>query len=221
VNQLSLCTIIAQTGKGVFSSRDPSGTTIKRQGESVAQGSNFSRRLCVAILFVSVLLLGVAAAGCGGGSTTITALQLSSTTTGSTQAQTTLTTAATTQGPSTTAGQSSLGGSAESSKLTYGANAVEYAVPVTADQAQKLLDYLASTFSWDKTSPSGMSFAIEKTGNVYQLAMVIQKGKETDPTILSSAKTLAQDSSQKVFGGAEVDVYLTDATWNPLAVVKP
>jgi hypothetical protein len=92
---------------------------------------------------------------------------------------------------------------------------------VTAEQAQKLLDYLVATFSWDKTSATGMNFAIAKTGTIYQLAMVIQKGKETDQTILASAKTLAQDSSQKVFGGAEVDVYLTDGAWNPLAVVKP
>jgi len=121
----------------------------------------------------------------------------------------------TTPGPSTTAAQSSQG------QLTYGANTLAYAAPVTADQAQKLLDYLASTFSWDKTSPTGMSFAIAKTGTVYEVAMVIQKGKETDQTVLSSAKTLAQDSSKKVFGGSEVDVYLADGAWNPLAVVKP
>ncbi len=193
--------------------------------------SNSKRRLGIAILLLGVLLVGAAMAGCGGSSsattaaqpsTTATTAQPSATTTVSTQAQTTApTTATTASGSSTTAAQPSPGGSAGSGKLTYGANTLDYAAPVTADQAQNLLGYLATTFSWDKTSPNGMSFAIAKTGTIYALAMVIQKGKETDQTILSSAKTLAQDSSQKVFGGAEVDVYLTDGAWNPLAVVKP
>ncbi len=188
--------------------------------------SNSKRPLRLAILLLGVLLVGAVLAGCGGSSpattssttsisATTTTAQPSAATTVSTQAQTTLPSATTTQSSSTTAAQSSQG------QLTYGANTLAYVAPVTADQAQKLLDYLASTFSWDKTSPTGMSFAIAKNGTIYALAMVIQKGKETDETILASAKTLAQDSSKKVFGGAEVDVYLTDGAWNPLAVVKP
>ncbi len=182
-----------------------------------------SKPLRVVMLCIGLLLVGVAAAGCGGSgtaATTTAVAQPSVTTTGSTPAETTAATATVTQGSAATAGQSTPATSGGGGKLTYGANTVEYAAPVTAAQAQQFLDYLAATFSWDKTSPSGMSFAVAKNDTDYELAMVIQKGKETDPTILASAKNLAQDSSQKVFGGAKVAVYLTDASWNVLAEVK-
>jgi hypothetical protein len=164
--------------------------------------------LGVATLVLGVLLVGAVVAGCGGSATTTTTVRQGASTTASTEAPTT----AGAQTPTTAAA----GG-----QLTYGANTLQYAAPVTADQAQKLLDYLVSTFSWDKKSPTGMAFAIAKDSDIYQLAMVVQSGKETDPSILSSAKNLAQDSAKQVFDGAEVDVYLTDAMWNPLAVVKP
>ena len=188
------CTMIARIS-GAASARVPCPGAIERQGESVDPRSNLNRRLCVAVLFVSVLLVGAIAAGCGGSSTitttsppyttttaaqpsTTTAVQPSSTTTVSTEAQTTAASVTTTPGPSTTAAQSSQG------QLTYGANTLAYAAPVTADQAQKLLDYLASTFSWDKTSPTGMSFAIAKTGTVYELAMVIRRARRpTRPSL--------------------------------------
>jgi len=188
-----------------------------------------TRFLQVIILLLGMLLLGAAVAGCGGSSgTTTTAAPSGATTTSGVETPTTAPTATTRQATettvpatSTTVGQSSTTASTGGGALSYGANSLAYAAPVTADQAQKLLDYLASTFSWDKTSPTGMSFAIAMNGNVYALAMVIKKGTETDKTILASAKSLAQDASKKVFAGAEVDVYLTDATWSPLAVVKP
>jgi ABC-type phosphate transport system substrate-binding protein len=178
-------------------------------------------RLRFAILCAGAFLAAAGIAGCGGNTTTTTtAAQASATTTASASTDTTATAAAT-QDTATTAGSTSTNPAPASTKLTYGANALEYGAPVTADQAQKLLDYLATTFSWNKTSPTGMSFGIAVNNGVYELAMVTQKGKETDPTILASAKQLAQDSSKTVFGGKEVDVYLTDASWNPLAVVKP
>lgn len=159
----------------------------------------------LAALTVS-LAVGVFA-GCGGSGTATTSAP--ATTSASTAAKTSSTTA-------TPTSQSAQGG-----QLTYGANTLSYAAPVSSELASKLFDYLITTFSWTKTSSTGMNFAIAKIGSVYQLAMVTKKGQETDKDVLASAKLLAQDSSKKVFGGAEVDVYLTDSTWSPLAVVKP
>lgn len=85
---------------------------------------------------------------------------------------------------------------------------VYYKRPVTREEAQKVGDFLKSTGVFE--GGRRKSLQLRKKDGVYQLRVVILKGKEKDKTIIKSLKFTAGQISHQVLDGSKISLYLCD-----------
>src|SRR5687767_4143684 len=87
---------------------------------------------------------------------------------------------------------------------------IEYTKDVTVDDANKLLDYLASN-NEDGTTKD---FKLSKEGDGFRIKMVTRSGFSDDEKNIELMTDFACEISKDVFGGKMVNLDLCDDTWN-------
>lgn len=101
-------------------------------------------------------------------------------------------------------------------RLVFKGGELYYAQPVDEAQARKLGNYLVEDGFFDGTPKT---VRLVKKDSVWQFQMVIKAGMEQNAEFLALAKQVVGQLSEKVFGGATVELHLCDATLTTLHVV--
>ena len=103
--------------------------------------------------------------------------------------------------------------------LEFNDNELYYTPSVSEREAYRLGEYLVDGGFFD--SNSSLSVQLDKTGNTYEFRMVIKKGIEKDEEFIQIAKIFANDLSEYVFNGFNVDIHLCDENLSTIRVVVP
>jgi len=93
-----------------------------------------------------------------------------------------------------------------------------YTDAVTEAEADALGAYLIES---EVADGEEKTVQLNKTGKTYEFRMVIKKGVEKDPEIISLFKVYANELSENVFKGAPVEIHLCDDELETIQVVVP
>jgi hypothetical protein len=102
--------------------------------------------------------------------------------------------------------------------LEFNGGELYYTSSVSEREAYKLGEYLVDAEFFDG---DGKTIQLNKTGNTYEFRMVIKKGTEKDEEFIQIAKIFANDLSEYVFNGFNVDIHLCDENLSTIRVVVP
>jgi hypothetical protein len=91
-----------------------------------------------------------------------------------------------------------------------------YTKNVTESEATSLGLYLSSSGFADGQNKT---VQLDRTGNTYEVRMVVKKGIELDPQYCEDAKKFGADISYIVFNSQKVDVHFCDKGLNTLRVM--
>lgn len=102
-------------------------------------------------------------------------------------------------------------------RIVRGSVEVYYTDNVTEEDAMSLLTVL-EVMGLTKLNQM-MTVQLDKKEETFLLRMVIQQGKETDPTLINFSKSIGNALCLTVYDGAPVDVYLCDDRLNTVKVI--
>jgi hypothetical protein len=97
-----------------------------------------------------------------------------------------------------------------------GGSHLYYTSAVTEDEAQKLAKHLEKGITQNSDHP--IDFQLNRSGNRYELRVVVKEGAENDPAV-SLFQLYAIVVSHDLFGDAPVDVHLCDRTFKTIRVL--
>jgi hypothetical protein len=97
-----------------------------------------------------------------------------------------------------------------------GGSHLYYTSAVTEAEAQKLAQHLNKDFVNKSDHP--IDFQLNRTGDRYELRVVVKEGAENDPNV-SLFQLYAMIVSHEVFGDAPVDVHLCDRSFKTIRVL--
>jgi hypothetical protein len=103
-------------------------------------------------------------------------------------------------------------------ELPFNKAKLYYVVPVTEAEAKRLGDYLVANAKFGD-SPS--TIQLRKSGSTYIYRFPVQAGYDQDKSYVKVVSQFCMELSQRVFGGAVVNVHLCDETMRTLRVAKP
>lgn len=101
-------------------------------------------------------------------------------------------------------------------KLEFNGGEIYYTSNVTRNDTERLGKYLVENKFFDGNR---RTVNLSKSGSIYECRMVIKKGIENDQEYIQGMKLFAQELSQEVFNGNEVDIHLCDEYLKTLRVV--
>jgi hypothetical protein len=101
-------------------------------------------------------------------------------------------------------------------KVMVNKSKIYYTSTVTAQEAQKLSDFLLKN-GYNGDEP--VIYQLNKKGATYEFLLSVKKGLDQDPKVISMMKNLAKAMSKQVFHGAEVDIHLCDEFLHTIRVV--
>jgi hypothetical protein len=101
-------------------------------------------------------------------------------------------------------------------KLMFKAGELYYTSQVTEGDAKSLGEFLVETGFFDDNPKT---IQLSKSGNTYQLRIVVQEGIEKSEEMLAVFKEMAQLLSDSIFNGAPVEVHVCNDRLRTLKVV--
>lgn len=104
-------------------------------------------------------------------------------------------------------------------KLNNGSE-LYYTSTVTADEAHRFANFLNDDDLGLVKNGTRATFQLNKTGDCYEVRLVVKPGAENDPDIGTSAKVWGVVVSRKVFGGAPVEIHLCNERLNTVKVFE-
>lgn len=102
-------------------------------------------------------------------------------------------------------------------RLKYRKSFLFYTPAITKDEALKLGDYLSKAGFFPEKAP--VRIQLNKSKDMYQFRIVIQKGKEQDMEFIKTTGLFAAFISRDVFGSTPIEVHLCDTDFKTLQVV--
>lgn len=112
----------------------------------------------------------------------------------------------------------SIGDVGNGTKLAVGKLEIYYKGGVTQDEAKKAGDMLHDQFGFGAKATATVQ--IVKKKDLYQLRMVIKTDKREDPEVHSTLKLIAGMVSGEAFGGAKIEVHITNRFLKTKKVLK-
>lgn len=92
-------------------------------------------------------------------------------------------------------------------KLDFNGGELYYTKNTTEADAKKLGDYLVKGKYFDGEKKT---VQLDKSGDTYQVRMVVKEGTEKDEKNVALFQVIANDISKNVFGGAKTEIHLCD-----------
>ena len=102
------------------------------------------------------------------------------------------------------------------SLLEFNGGELYHTSSVSERDAYKLGEYLVESEFFDGERKT---LQLNKTGNTYEVRMVIKKGVEKDEDYIQACKQFSNELSEYVFNGNSVDIHLCDEYLNTIRVV--
>jgi hypothetical protein len=102
-------------------------------------------------------------------------------------------------------------------KLQFGKGELFYTQNVGEAEAKKLGTYLSKSGFFDDEKEK--SVQLDKSGDIYQVRLAMQKGAEEDSTILQGAKGYAIAIAKNVFDDKKVEIHLCDQYFETRKVI--
>ena len=102
--------------------------------------------------------------------------------------------------------------------LEFNGGELYYTPSVSEREAYRLGEYLVDSEFFNGELKT---VQLDKTGNTYNFRMVTKKGIEKDEEIIGIIKIFANDLSENVFNGFNVDIHLCDENLSTIRVVVP
>lgn len=102
-------------------------------------------------------------------------------------------------------------------KKEFGSIEVYYKKGVSNEEVDKLGNYLKDN-GWNDGETKTVQLV--KSGDIYQVRVVVKKGIDQDPEYISLFKVVANELSYEVFNGKTVEIHLCDENLKTLKVVE-
>jgi hypothetical protein len=101
-------------------------------------------------------------------------------------------------------------------ELKFNGGQLFYTSAVTKQEAEKLGNYLIKQDFFDGNSKT---MQLNKSGDTYELRMVIKKGVDQDSDFIDGIKEFNNEISKNVFSSAPVETHLCDEKLKTIRVV--